>query len=682
MCSAGSSGPLCGSCTEGFTFSATTLTCVSCDRSSSWMPAFILALLIVVGACVRAVLLKSRKSTKTDPLRKKLERATQKWKLSNPLRHFDRGMVKVCWSTYQILSTVSWNLGVTFPEPFTSVTRFITHFNLDITTSLSCSFKGRGIGYKTRILLSSIMPLSILALNLMIYLGRVMRRLLREKSASRWRLLLSAASVDDDPLVAAAVERLGQQHMFFFLAFTYLILPTVAMLQFGALDCVDLAESSIALSRGRAEESALEDVYEGYNFHVLRLDTAVDCDPANEKYKSFYIANVIFILIFQSVPLVWLTLLWQHRKTFDPLSYEVFEDDEAEKGEIALRKSSARSDSRSTSRAASRSKPYFLRGASQSKSSTGALFQNSLERALSRAERAAAIESVVADRERNGDIRYLAFLWQDYKPSAWWYEVVEIYRREIFAAVLPVIATAGLPRIAVGCGLAVLAVAIVREASPFLRDSTNVLLNLGQYQVLLTFISAFVVAADAFNVNDPESPAAARIGWLLLIINCSIIGVAAAVLFVRFRIENMQQSWRRNLAPVEIGVIHEVMGAKLGGVGEVGSGEANGPGNRRMSAMAIELVQAVGNSVKKRSSMSTAEDLLHRHLLRPTDVELVERVGAGSFGEFFRGRCLGQTVAVKSMLEVLLKQSHYKGLNAFTAVLLMTFLCTQWRTIR
>jgi len=180
-----------------------------------------------------------------------------------------------------------------------------------------------------------------------------------------------------------------------------------------------------------------------------------------------------------------------------------------------------------------------------------------------------------------------------------YYEVVEVYRRMLFAAALPILAPQGLPRAALGCVLAILAVieglfvsfvhlqfaearvvthsfmkissifiirpsglgsygnvltqscsslcvgriyiclwhlfpyqvAVVREANPFQRESTNILLVLSQYQILLTFLSAFVVASDTLASVEGDDPL--YLGFLLCGINAGILFAAGLILFAR-----------------------------------------------------------------------------------------------------------------------------------------------------
>jgi serine/threonine protein kinase len=55
---------------------------------------------------------------------------------------------------------------------------------------------------------------------------------------------------------------------------------------------------------------------------------------------------------------------------------------------------------------------------------------------------------------------------------------------------------------------------------------------------------------------------------------------------------------------------------------------------------------------KSNSHKARTESALKQHLLAPREVKLDHRVGAGAFGEVYRGRCFGQLVAVKTMLHV------------------------------
>jgi hypothetical protein len=53
-----------------------------------------------------------------------------------------------------------------------------------------------------------------------------------------------------------------------------------------------------------------------------------------------------------------------------------------------------------------------------------------------------------------------------------------MYRRIFFIAIVPLLGV-GSVRASLGCGISVVSLVLCRESSPFLRDSTNVLLIIG-----------------------------------------------------------------------------------------------------------------------------------------------------------------------------------------------------------
>lgn len=56
----------------------------------------------------------------------------------NILKQLDRGKLKVLWITYQLLSTISWNLSLAFPYPFSVLLFYLGFLQLDFL-SLDCA---------------------------------------------------------------------------------------------------------------------------------------------------------------------------------------------------------------------------------------------------------------------------------------------------------------------------------------------------------------------------------------------------------------------------------------------------------------------------------------------------------------------------------------------------------------
>jgi hypothetical protein len=135
------------------------------------------------------------------------------------------------------------------------------------------------------------------------------------------------------------------------------------------------------------------------------------------------------------------------------------------------------------------------------------------------------------------------------------------------------------------------------------------------------------------------------LGSILVTVNCTILAMSASWCLDRYFREKEERTWRNALTSQQLEVLQNVMG---GGTDKPGGGGGGGGANARRG------------SVKEL-------DILKHQLLNPKDVELMKRVGAGSFGEVFLGRCKGQLVAVKSMLDV-----TEKNAQAFRSEILLT----------
>jgi hypothetical protein len=167
MCSHGSIGPLCGACKRGFKFDPTSMFCVECHDVRNMLPeivvSFLLICLVVVVVTSKAVEQGACGNDSGGVFARKGETTNQTCKrlLLNPFRryfrHVDRGMLKIVYSTAQIMSTgkyfacqcylmwcslltqiylyaVSFNLGITFPEPAQSVLSSMAFTRFDLSS--------------------------------------------------------------------------------------------------------------------------------------------------------------------------------------------------------------------------------------------------------------------------------------------------------------------------------------------------------------------------------------------------------------------------------------------------------------------------------------------------------------------------------------------------------------------
>lgn len=86
---------------------------------------------------------------------------------------------------------------------------------------------------------------------------------------------------------------LFDQHLYFALITSYVLLPPVSLKQFQLFDCVQIDEK-----------------------YYLKLDTSVDCSSSSYKLRNS--ANVAFICVYMSLPLLWFITLLSNRRHLYP----------------------------------------------------------------------------------------------------------------------------------------------------------------------------------------------------------------------------------------------------------------------------------------------------------------------------------------------------------------------------
>jgi hypothetical protein len=97
------------------------------------------------------------------------------------------------------------------------------------------------------------------------------------------------------------------------------------------------------------------------NLYFLRADSSVDC--TSPSYFRFRAVDLLFMAVYQSIPLLWFVLLFKQRRKLNPLRSGFLGDFET---------------------------------------------------------------AVIEARKHDPDLQHLNFLWRDYRPSRWYYEVLEM----------------------------------------------------------------------------------------------------------------------------------------------------------------------------------------------------------------------------------------------------------------
>ena len=90
-------------------------------------------------------------------------------------------------------------------------------------------------------------------------------------------------------------QRVKNQHVYILLLLSYLILPPVSARQLASLDCVPFD-------------------HDGSSF--LRADTAIDCQSPGYRFFSLFV--IISLVVYRSIPLLWLVFLFRVRRELNP----------------------------------------------------------------------------------------------------------------------------------------------------------------------------------------------------------------------------------------------------------------------------------------------------------------------------------------------------------------------------
>ena len=255
MCLTGSEGPLCGGCREGYTYSPTDATCSHCAAHVR-RAAYAVAALVILT--VAACLIYFEYVTIPERLKKNY--------IVGSLSKVDTGTLRIAYSTYQITSSIAWSTGFAYPQSFARMLQLMSVFSLDFL-NFRCVPNSSAF---TTVIAWSLVPIILEVLCLL--LCAIRRARVRTHFESK--------------------EILRQQNEFFFVM-TYAVMPPICRFQFEALDCINVA---------------------GNNF--LRSDTTIDCNSA--RYTAFKVLDIILILSWMSVPLIWLSILYRKRQRLNP----------------------------------------------------------------------------------------------------------------------------------------------------------------------------------------------------------------------------------------------------------------------------------------------------------------------------------------------------------------------------
>ena len=198
-------------------------------------------------------------------------------------------------------------------------------------------------------------------------------------------------------------------------------------------------------------------------------------------------------------------------------------------------------------------------------------------------------------------------------------------RRVVFIGVLPLVSSNLRRRAAFGMVLAIYSIALFHEAKPFVCGATNALNVCGQYVILFTF-----GAGLAIDVGILTSGNTFALGMVLLVANITVLAAALGIGLSR-AYEQAQWKTTDPLSTQELFLVEAAMEGRVHNAEMLGGDSQEG----------LEMCSPEGNDNPSQG--------VNQFSIQAEDVELLKKVGSGSFGEVFHAICLGEEVAVKTL---------------------------------
>eukprot|EP00519_Triparma_laevis_P015817 CAMPEP_0182493554 /NCGR_PEP_ID=MMETSP1321-20130603/2498_1 /TAXON_ID=91990 /ORGANISM="Bolidomonas sp., Strain RCC1657" /LENGTH=220 /DNA_ID=CAMNT_0024696353 /DNA_START=22 /DNA_END=681 /DNA_ORIENTATION=+ len=132
------------------------------------------------------------------------------------------------------------------------------------------------------------------------------------------------------------------------------------------------------------------------------------------------------------------------------------------------------------------------------------------------------------NRQTNQNIQHIVFLWRDYRPEFWWFEIYECFRRLSFTGMLVVFEPGSPPQLCFSMILALLSSLMYEHNQPFEKTEENTLAQISSVSIFLTLLAGILITLKE-NLSEEFS---AQLGALLVITNTLVFAmVGAGVLF-------------------------------------------------------------------------------------------------------------------------------------------------------
>lgn len=126
------------------------------------------------------------------------------------------------------------------------------------------------------------------------------------------------------------------------------------------------------------------------------------------------------------------------------------------------------------------------------------------------------------------EIENISFLYENYKPKRWYFEIFDCFRRLSLGAIPLLILRGSVLQIVIVLLISLASIAAYMSTDPYIANSDNQLAVIAQWSITLTLIAAIVIRVNASSQNSNS----VLLGVILIVINVGVIALAIATVVV------------------------------------------------------------------------------------------------------------------------------------------------------
>ncbi|CAM9092872.1 unnamed protein product [Scytosiphon promiscuus] len=461
-CATGYMGPYCAVCVDGYTIGVSH-TCHSCD-SPYWAGMVVIMALTGVVLVVGVVIILND-LVGNPALTDLSETPLSVW--SRRLRKMPFHKLKIPLVVLQIMTQYASITSIEFPSAFQTFLSTLSVINLELGWVFS-SVCIIDVSFHGNLLAATIGPLLFLLVLLITYLYTCKKHGLKQRppvvdDQASYPMSSYVTSSPRSPSETDTVE--PAQSVIRRVQDKYATVAlTMAFLLYSTVSTVIFQAFTC---------DHLEDVDKRY----LRADYAIDCD--SDRHKAFQVYAGVMILVYPiGIPIVFAIMLWRKRNIINPPK-ELLPPG----GPINF-------------------------PTPQQQHQGGERYGQPNEP-----------DPRLADRR----IAQTSFLWRAYRPGAYYFEVLECFRRLLLTGCLVFILPNTAGQAAVACVLAVLTVGVFAVVNPYSDAKDHRAYTLGALAVFLAMFMGLVVRV---NLADEEAQSQRVLGVLLILLTVGLLVVA------------------------------------------------------------------------------------------------------------------------------------------------------------